>query len=80
MISGKVSQRFANNLSLDFLLSHSWGLYHDRVKSSLFDCVKASGLNDRKLTCIDLILANLRSSNSEALTLVKKATFHPIVV
>ena len=50
-------------------------LYHDWVKSSLFDCVKASGLDDRKLTCIDLILANLRSSNPEALTQSKRLLF-----
>ena len=41
-------------------------LYHDRVKSSLFDCVKASGFNDRKASCIELILRALRSLNRES--------------
>ena len=41
-------------------------LVPDHTNLSHFGCVKASGLNDRKLTCIDLILANLRSSNRES--------------
>jgi hypothetical protein len=34
-----------------------------KLKFYRFGCVKAPGFNDRKLTCIDLILANLRSLN-----------------
>jgi hypothetical protein len=37
-----------------------------KLKFYPFGCVKASGLGDRKLTCIDLILANLRSPNRES--------------
>ena len=38
---------------------------------------KASGLHDRKLTCIDLILANLRSSNRESFHASQKGYFSP---
>ena len=47
-----------------FLVAAS--LVPDHTNLSHFGCVKASGLDDRKLTCIDLILANLRSSNRES--------------
>ena len=43
-------------------------LVPDHKNLSRLGCVKASGLSDRKASCIELILRALRSLNPEALT------------
>ena len=74
-----------DNIDAAYYLVHSMAddpkrfseLVPDHTNLSHFGCVKASGLDDRKLTCIDLILANLRSSNRESFHASQKGYFSP---
>ena len=55
-------------------------VYRDRVKSSLFGCVKTPRLRHRKWVSISQYRPTYDVLTPGVFTLAKKATFHPIAV